>query len=131
MKTKVLIIVTKSNVGGAQRYVYDLATHMPKDRFEVVVATGKAQGEDRSGRQLPGASLKVHKIFNRLDAVPFVSKEAAREHLRSIEPLIRPDVPLIGTIAELVPNKNLTCAIDACAILKEREKKFAYVIVGT
>ncbi len=37
---KVLFLITKSNFGGAQRYVYDLATHLPKEQFEVVVAAG-------------------------------------------------------------------------------------------
>lgn len=40
MSKKVLFIITKSNWGGAQRYVYDLATHMPEDQFAVAVATG-------------------------------------------------------------------------------------------
>lgn len=37
---KVLYIITKSNYGGAQRYVFDLATHLPKDTFSAVVALG-------------------------------------------------------------------------------------------
>jgi glycosyltransferase involved in cell wall biosynthesis len=37
---KVLFLITKANWGGAQRYVYDLVTHLPKDRFETIVAYG-------------------------------------------------------------------------------------------
>lgn len=37
---KVLILITKSNWGGAQRYVFDLATKLPKDRFRVEVMAG-------------------------------------------------------------------------------------------
>lgn len=40
MKKKVLLMVTKSNFGGAQRYVFDLATNLPKEKYEVVVASG-------------------------------------------------------------------------------------------
>ena len=40
MKKKILFVITKSNWGGAQRYVYDLATALPKDAFEVAVALG-------------------------------------------------------------------------------------------
>jgi len=36
---KVLFVITKSNWGGAQRYVYDLATNIPKE-YEAVVALG-------------------------------------------------------------------------------------------
>lgn len=38
MKKKVLLVVTKANWGGAQRYVYDLATHLAG--YEVAVAHG-------------------------------------------------------------------------------------------
>lgn len=37
---KVLYVITKSNWGGAQRYVYDLATSLDRDQFEPVVALG-------------------------------------------------------------------------------------------
>lgn len=39
-RTKVLYLITKSNFGGAQRYLFDLATHLPREQFEVVVALG-------------------------------------------------------------------------------------------
>ena len=38
---KILFVITKSNWGGAQRYVYDLATALPKNEFEVNVAFGQ------------------------------------------------------------------------------------------
>lgn len=37
---KVLILITKSNWGGAQRYVYDLATNLPKSEYQVEVMAG-------------------------------------------------------------------------------------------
>ena len=37
---KILFIITKSVWGGAQKYVYDLAVNLPKDRFEPIVAGG-------------------------------------------------------------------------------------------
>ena len=37
---KVLFLITKSNWGGAQRYVYDLATALNRNEFEPVVALG-------------------------------------------------------------------------------------------
>jgi len=39
-RKKVLFVITKSNWGGAQRYVYDLTTSLPKEEFEPVVACG-------------------------------------------------------------------------------------------
>jgi glycosyltransferase involved in cell wall biosynthesis len=43
-KIKILLAITKGNWGGAQRYVYDLATNLPPERFAVSVAAG--QGEE-------------------------------------------------------------------------------------
>jgi glycosyltransferase involved in cell wall biosynthesis len=39
-KKRILHIITKSNWGGAQRHVYDLAIGTPKEEFEVSVACG-------------------------------------------------------------------------------------------
>lgn len=38
---KILFVITKANWGGAQRYVFDIATHLPKSDFEVSVAFGQ------------------------------------------------------------------------------------------
>lgn len=39
-RKKVLYLITKATWGGAQRYVYDLASHLPEDHFEPVLAYG-------------------------------------------------------------------------------------------
>jgi len=39
-KAKILYVITKSNWGGAQKYVFDLATSVPQNQFEVIVAFG-------------------------------------------------------------------------------------------
>lgn len=39
-RMKILYLITKGTYGGAQRYVYDLATSLPKSEFEPVVACG-------------------------------------------------------------------------------------------
>lgn len=38
---KILYIITKSVWGGAQKYVFDLATNLPRDQFEPIVAGGE------------------------------------------------------------------------------------------
>lgn len=40
-KTKVCYVITKGVLGGAQKYVYDLATSLPSSLFEVVVVVGE------------------------------------------------------------------------------------------
>lgn len=39
-KKKILFVITKSNWGGAQRYVYDLATTLSKEQLDVAVVLG-------------------------------------------------------------------------------------------
>lgn len=40
-KIKIFYGITKGNWGGAQKYVYDLATGLPRERFEVSVISGQ------------------------------------------------------------------------------------------
>lgn len=40
MHKKVLLCITKSAEGGAQKYIYDIATHLPTDQFEPVIVAG-------------------------------------------------------------------------------------------
>lgn len=40
-KKKIIFVITRSQWGGAQRYVYDLATHLPREKFEVQAAMGR------------------------------------------------------------------------------------------
>ncbi len=58
---KVLIAITKSNWGGAQRYVFDLATSLPKDAFEVTVAFG-GSGLPHAGPGRLKTELEAHSI---------------------------------------------------------------------
>jgi glycosyltransferase involved in cell wall biosynthesis len=54
-KKKILYVITKSNWGGAQRYVYDLAMKLP-DKFESVVAFG---GSGILNEKLSSASVRT------------------------------------------------------------------------
>lgn len=60
-KTKVLFVITKSNFGGAQKYVYDLAVGLPKDKFDVVVALG---GIGTLSYKLQGQNIRTIQIFS-------------------------------------------------------------------
>tara|TARA_B100000508_G_scaffold52170_1_gene40478 strand:- start:5326 stop:6471 length:1146 start_codon:yes stop_codon:yes gene_type:complete len=55
-KKKILFLITKSNWGGAQRYVYDLATNLPTARYEPVVALG---GDGPLRHKLVTAGVRV------------------------------------------------------------------------
>lgn len=55
-RKKILYIITKSNWGGAQRYVYELATGLPIDKFESVVALG---GSGILAYKLSDANIRI------------------------------------------------------------------------
>jgi len=55
-RKKVIFLITKANGGGAQRYVYDLATHLDQTTWEVVVAYG---GDGSLATQLGHANIRT------------------------------------------------------------------------
>ena len=55
-KKKILYCITKSNWGGAQRYVYDLATNLPKDKYETAVVLG---GDGRLKEKLEAFGIRT------------------------------------------------------------------------
>lgn len=58
-KKKILFAITKSNWGGAQRYVFDLATTLPKNAYDVVVMLG---GTGPLAHKLSEAGIRVISI---------------------------------------------------------------------
>lgn len=55
-KKKILYVITKSSWGGAQRYVYDLATGVPRKEFDVAVILG-GEGELKSHLESKGVRV--------------------------------------------------------------------------
>ncbi len=88
-KTKVLFVITKSNWGGAQRYVYDLATGLPKDRFDVVVALG---GSGTLIHKLHAEHIRVLPIFSLARDVSTIGDIFAFFEIWSIFRREKPDV---------------------------------------
>lgn len=80
-----MYVITKSVWGGAQRYVYDLATNLPKDKFEAVVVTG-GDGPliDRLAKQkirvinLPEVTKNIN-FWQELKSLFYLGKIFARE----------------------------------------------------
>jgi glycosyltransferase involved in cell wall biosynthesis len=60
-KNKILYVITKSNWGGAQKYVYELATSLPKDKFDIGVILG---GNGVLAQKLNKAGIRVINLEN-------------------------------------------------------------------
>ncbi|MFA6254101.1 MAG: glycosyltransferase family 4 protein [Candidatus Paceibacterota bacterium] len=58
-KTKIFYVITKGNWGGAQRYVYELATTLPRADFDTTVIMGEFEALEK---KLVGAGVKTIKI---------------------------------------------------------------------
>lgn len=63
MPKKVLYLITKSNWGGAQKYVFDLVTNLPKDQFEAAVASGGTGAKGAGVGQLANKLAEVRIPF--------------------------------------------------------------------
>lgn len=76
-RRKILYIITKSNWGGAQRYVYDLATHLDHTQFEPVVALG---GDGELADMLRHAGVRVITLTKLQNTTsPTLAWQATRE----------------------------------------------------
>jgi glycosyltransferase involved in cell wall biosynthesis len=86
---KVLLVITKSNWGGAQKYVYDIATELSERGHPVMVACG-GKGELVERLRTAGVPVhELHKLKNNMN--PFSSLSAFFELVRLFRET-RPDV---------------------------------------
>lgn len=88
-KTKVLYIITKSNWGGVQRYVFDMATNVAKNGYEAVVTFG---GEGTLKNNLENVGIRTISISNLKRDVNMFSEWKVFFNLLKILKAERPDV---------------------------------------
>ena len=88
-KKKVLFVITKSNWGGAQRYVYDLATNLPKDQFDVAVAFGQ---EGLLAKKLREAGIKTFPIASLQRDISLITDVKSFFELLRLFKSVRPDI---------------------------------------
>ncbi len=96
MKKKVLFIITKSNWGGAQRYVFDLATHLPKEDFDICVALGGSGNTDATpgllDTRLQGAGIRSIYIQSFMRDISLIKECRAFWELLKIFAKEKPDI---------------------------------------
>lgn len=95
-KTKILYVITKSNWGGAQRYVFDLATAMQKRGFDVAVALGGPVGiQEREGllpQKLKAGGVRTMFIKSLFRDLSMVNEIRAFFELMKIFKKEKPDI---------------------------------------
>ena len=88
-RKKVLFLITKATVGGAQKYVYDLATNVPRDRFEPIVAYCT---KGKLAVQLEGATIRTVRVPSLGRDIAVISDIMSFFQIRRIIRHARPDI---------------------------------------
>ncbi len=89
MKKKILYIITKSNFGGAQRYVFELATSLPKDQYDVTVAFG---GNGLLKQKLEKNGIRTHTIQSFERDVHIKKEWSSLFEIHALIKELRPDI---------------------------------------
>src|SRR3989344_323690 len=89
LKKKILFVITKSNWGGAQKYVFDLATNLPKEEFEPVVACG---GGGMLAKRLRAEKIRVVEVPSLERDISFIKEIRAFFFLWKLFQKEKPDV---------------------------------------
>ncbi len=90
-KLKILYFITQSELGGAQKYVYDLVINL-KGEFELFVALGEQGGDGELASKLTGAGINYYTIPHLKRAIsPYDELIALTEIIKLIIKL-KPDI---------------------------------------
>lgn len=125
-KKKILYVITKSNFGGAQRYVFDLATAMKDKGHEVTVAFG---GTGLLKTKLESAGIRTYSIKNFERDINAVKEVHAMRELTQIIRAERPAVVHLNSskaggsgalIARLLGVPHIIFTAHGWAFLEER-----------
>jgi glycosyltransferase involved in cell wall biosynthesis len=125
-RTRILFVVTKSVLGGAQRYVYDLATSLPRDTYDVAVAFG-GTGAPKSAPgilsdMLVGAGVRTIYIPELGRDLNASSDKAAYQALRTLFEKERPDIVHL--------NSSKVGGLGALAARRAHVRKIIYTAHG-
>ncbi len=89
MATRILYVITKANWGGAQRYVYDLATAAKEGGYEIAVAYGESGSLKDKLASAGIRTIPLQKMHNRASVAAIV--QAYRE-LCTVFATEKPDI---------------------------------------
>lgn len=124
---KVVYLITKSNFGGAQKYVYELSLGAQKNGYEVTVLLG---GEGLLSKKLNEAGIKTYSIKNLQRDINISSEIKSLIEITKILKKIRPDIlhvnsskaGAIGTLAGRICGiKNIIFTIHGWAFNEDRD----------
>lgn len=93
LKKRVLFVITQSEFGGAQRFYHDLMSRLDKEKYEMLLATGKDGTSDR----FKATNFIEHKLkFLRRNVNPYYDLRAVWE-LRKLIQNFKPDILFLNS----------------------------------
>ncbi|MES2986208.1 MAG: glycosyltransferase [Patescibacteria group bacterium] len=135
-RKKVIIFITKSNWGGAQKYVFDIATNLSQEHFDITVALG---GKDLLYTKLVEAKINVIEletmqrdisltkdIFSFVNIIKIIRKERPDIiHVNSTK------ISGLGAVAgRLLGVKNIIFTVHGWAFNEDRSSFSKLIIKG-
>lgn len=118
-RQKVLFLVTKATHGGAQKYVYDLATHLPKADFEPIVGYGT---EGRLALDLKAAGIVGKHLPSLGRDIAIISDIKSFFEIVGVIREVRPDVVHL--------NSSKAAALGALAARILRTPRIIFTVHG-
>jgi len=117
-KPKILYLITQSEFGGAQRYIFDLANNLKND-YEIIVAGG---GQDELFEKLKKINVKNFKLKNLIREINLIKDIFAYWEIKKLIQKIKPDI--------LHLNSSKISVLGAFAGRKAGVKKIIYTVHG-
>lgn len=116
---RVLYLITKATWGGAQRYVYDLATHLPRDIYEPFVAFGQ---KGKLSNDLNAVGIKTRHLTSLGRDVAIISDVKSFFEIWRAVREIRPDIVHL--------NSSKAAALGALAARLAGVPKIVFTVHG-
>lgn len=118
-RKKVLFLITKATWGGAQRYVYDLVTHLSREQFEPVVAYGE---QGKLSEKLNEKNIETHPLPSLGRDIALLSDVSSFFEIIACLRKVRPDV--------LHLNSSKAAALGALAARIIGVKRIIFTVHG-
>ena len=90
-KRKILYVITQAEVGGAQRYIYDLATSLEAKNYDISVAIGESHGKSLIN-ELGQKNIPIYQIKHLVRQISPLNDILAVFELRKLYKQVKPDI---------------------------------------
>ncbi|NUM25103.1 MAG: glycosyltransferase family 4 protein [Candidatus Buchananbacteria bacterium] len=122
-KNRILFIVTQAEWGGAQRYIFDLASQLMPENYEITVAAGKFDGRGKNlFTKLDEKKIKSYTLKNLVREINPWQDVRAYFEIKKLIKTIRPDIVHL--------NSSKAGVIGALAAKRAKIKKVVYTVHG-